>query len=115
MDEEFAAKQLQQCAGDGSARNSRGYVIEVDTLRYTSEDPLKENGHGKGRRLRNAGGPGEGGGEQPVQREDLLLLLEGLSGKIRRESNSIREVSRPGAATPNTVWPPDRRTGAHGV
>ena len=47
-------------------RNSSWGVIEVDTLRYTSEDPLKENGHGKGRRLRNAGGPGEGGREQPV-------------------------------------------------
>ena len=90
-------------------------VIEVDTLRYISEDPLKENGHGKGRRVRNAGGTGEGGRDQPAQREDLLLLLEGLSGKIRRESSPIREVSRPGAATSNTVliWRPRKALGVY--
>ena len=43
----------------------------------------------------DAGRPGEGGGDEPAQREDVLLLLEGLQDEVRRESRPIREVSGP--------------------
>ena len=37
----------------------------------------------------------QGGGNQRLQREDLLLLREGLQSEVRREPGSVRQVTTP--------------------
>src|SRR5262245_35344242 len=48
--------------------------------------------HGKRRRLRNAGGSGQGRGHERIQGQDLLLLREGLQDEVRREPEPVRQV-----------------------
>ena len=55
--------------------------------------------------------PAKAAGTQRVQREDVLLLLEGLQDQVRRESQPIREVSRL-VRRSRHVLAGDRRTGA---
>ena len=59
--------------------------------------------------------PAKAAGSSQDNGKTYYFCSKGCQGEIRRESSPIREVSRPGVATPNTVWPGDRRTGAHGV
>ena len=48
--------------------------------------------------VRYAGRPGQGGRYQPAQREDVLLLLEGVQDEVRCQPLAIREVVADGGA-----------------
>ena len=43
--------------------------------------------------MRDAGGPGQGRGDEPVPGADVLLLLEGLQDEVRREPRPVRQVT----------------------
>lgn len=52
--------------------------------------------------LWDASGTGARGGDEPVQREDLLFLLAQLQSKIRRRSCAIRQMTLASYAGPSS-------------
>src|SRR5687767_11431151 len=54
---------------------------------------MKEDEHGKGSRLRNAGRPEVGGRTGPAPGQDVLLLRAGLQEQVREEPRPVREVT----------------------